>query len=124
MSTVWQQANIVNHGTRQAYRSGCRCCPCRAANAQAQAQRRADRRAGRVTRGLLVNAAWARKRLRQLAIEEVPATRIAQQLGLKNRSLRLHPSYITVWKLAKIKRVYDAYMAEGPDAPEDLNDYH
>lgn len=105
------------HGTRKAYRAGCSCCPCRAANAAYQAQRRLDRRAGRLTLGLRISPAHARKRIRQLEADDITERDLARRLGLKHHRLRLHPSAITVRKHLRIILEYRRLNGEGPDVP-------
>lgn len=108
---------MTPHGTRKTYRLGCTCTQCRAANAKAQAQRRADRRAGRWTLGLRISPSEALKRIRQLKAERVSQYLMAKQLGLHDTHLRVHPDAITVRKLLKIRKIYRFYMGEGPDLP-------
>lgn len=111
----------MTHATRAAYRGGCRCCPCRAANALAQAKRRADRRLGRVTLGQRISPALTKRRLRQLEADGITEREMARRLGLKSTRLRLHPDAITVRKHLRIAREHRVLTAEGPDAPLNLH---
>lgn len=107
------------HGTRKAYRAGCSCCPCRAANAAAEAARRL-----RLLRGsadAFDRALEARRRVRQLEIEGYPKSRIAKLAGWTDgrgyhvnfrRGQRIRRS-----TFARILRVARYAMLEGLDTP-------
>lgn len=116
-----EHARAMIHGTRRTYRLGCHCCPCRAANAAYEAQRVRDRLHGRQTLGQRVSPVLARKRVKQLQVEQVSAREIARRLGLKNDAIRVHPDGITVRKLGRILRLYNQLMAEDPDLPMDAS---
>lgn len=112
------------HGTRKTYQAGCRCCPCRAANAQYEAARAADKAAGRQRLGCIIPAAEARKRVNQMKSEKISGRAINRQNGLKDHALVLHPSGITVRKLLRIRRIYRLHMTgEGPDVPLSYSSY-
>lgn len=70
------------HGTRARFRKGCRCRPCRAANAAYEALR--VRRKLWAKPGEGTPREWAveaRRRVRQLEIEGYPKSRIAKMAG-------------------------------------------
>ena len=106
---------MPEHGTRRQYRQGCHCLPCRAANARYEQERARDKAKGIPRLGTLISAKEARKRIQQLTVEHVP---VASRLGLKHHLVRLHPSgQMTYGKWQRIRQLYDALMAEGPDEP-------
>lgn len=99
------------HGTRHQYRRGCKCLPCRAANAQYVAGYREDRRAGKMRLGARVSPQEARKRVEQMLIERV---KVWEALGItrERQDRRLCPKAITIRKLLKIRRLYRLTMLE------------
>src|SRR4051812_7466936 len=101
----------MTHGTRVAYQTGCRCLPCRLANAEYMASYRQRLRAGAVLLGAKVASAAARRLLDQLRREGIPKAHIAQALGLRSPVVRVH-AQITVRKFMKIKRVHRSYLSE------------
>ena len=111
-----------SHGTRGAYQRGCRCRPCRAAEARYRSTLRATHRKGLTPLGSLVSAKAARKKVNALLIERFTRAEIARRLGLRSAKLRLSPDAITARKAIQIHKLHAAVMAEGPDVP--LNECH
>lgn len=70
----------MSHGTRAEYRQGCRCLPCRRANALYAAQRYASRRRG--AHGALVDARDARRHLRKLGKRGIGKRQASRLSGL------------------------------------------
>lgn len=68
------------HGTRIRYSGGCRCLPCRAANANYETARAAARRAGQSNR--IVHASPARRHLRSLSRSGVGYKTVARIAGV------------------------------------------
>ena len=107
----------ARHGTRACYQqSGCRCTPCRAANAAYEAQRAADKAAGKIRLGMIVNGAEAMKRIKQLKAEKISGRALNRLHGLKNHAFVLHDGGITLRKLYRIRRTYRLFMLENRDA--------
>lgn len=101
------------------YRSGCRCLPCRAANADYERHRLLAHQRGRPLLGTLVPAADAARKVRQLQIEGITKAAIARALGLKHPILQLHtgPDAKATRRLVlKIQRFWRLKMAEGPNS--------
>lgn len=104
------------HGTRAAYKAGCVCVRCRAANTTYQVRRRLRRlRAGD-------SRAWAleaRRRVRQLEREGYTKTRIARLCGFANPrgyQVTFKPGQRIRWgTLRRILRVARFAMLEGVD---------
>jgi hypothetical protein len=105
----------MTHGIRQTYRAGCRCCPCRAANAAYELDRARDHATGRLRLGSVINPAEAVKRIRQMKAEKISGRAVNRLSGLKDHPLVLHPSGITVRKLLRIRRLYRLHMLENRD---------
>lgn len=112
-------AMALTHGTRACYqRMGCRCLPCKAANARYEAARAKDKAAGKQRLGAIISPSEAMKRVKQMKAERISGRAINRQNGLKDHALVLHPSGITVRKLLRIRRIYRLHMTgEGPDQP-------
>jgi len=100
------------HGQRRTYQAGCRCLPCKAANARAEANRRAAHRQGRRPLGSKTSPVEAARLVRVLLRERYTRRQIAQALGLKSGRLRLHPEAITVAKYLRLKRFYRQAMGD------------
>lgn len=112
----------VQHGTRSTYqRLGCRCVPCKAANAHYVAAWTRDHAAGTVRLGSIISPAEALKRIRQMKAEKISGRAINRQNGLKDHALVLHPSGITVRKLLRIRRIYRLHMLENRDRPTETS---
>lgn len=106
----------MTHGTRQAYKAGCRCMPCRAAEASYRAHLRARHAAGKPILGARVSAAETWKRIRQLRPELGSNDAIAAALGLRKPSLSLHTgpdAMTTVRTLLRIKRLHRLVFTGG-----------
>lgn len=103
------------HGTRPTYQRGCRCCPCRAANAAYVAQWAKDTAAGKVRLGSIIAPGEAQKRIRQMKAEHLSGRAIIRLSGLKDHALVLHPNGITVRKLLRIRRLYRLHLLENRD---------
>lgn len=108
---------MPSHGSRGAYQDGCRCVPCRAAEARYRSKLRATHRRGLKPLGSVISAKEAQRKVKALLIERFTRAEIARRLGLKSAKLRLHPDAITVAKAVRINRLHAAVMAEGPDTP-------
>lgn len=74
------------HGTRANYLTGCRCVPCRSANACYEAQRASARAQGRAD--LLVDAAAARRQLCALAAAGIGHRRAAHLAGVATKTVK------------------------------------
>lgn len=74
------------HGTRQNYRAGCRCVPCRSANACYEAQRARAKAKGDMCTAL-VDAAPARAKLLELASAHVGYRQAAKLAGVGHRTV-------------------------------------
>lgn len=94
------------HGTRAAYRAGCSCVPCRAAEAAYRASIRQQHRQGRPPLGARISAVEARRLIRSLKAEHFTERQIAQEAcGERYRNpLLQRPAALTVRRLLQIKR--------------------
>jgi hypothetical protein len=106
-----------SHGTRARYRHGCRCLPCKAANARALTDWRRARKAGRVPLGALVPAVEAHRIIKVLRAEWQTKAALARDLGRHHDLARLsQQDMITVRMLLRIRYLYRVRMLEpGPD---------
>lgn len=100
------------HGTRVCYTSGCRCAPCRRANAQYFVEWRQKKRHGTIILGAVRSSTDAQRLLEKLYREHVTKSRINHELGLRSTQLKVRPR-ITVRKHLRIQRVYQRFMAGG-----------
>jgi hypothetical protein len=75
----------VQHGSRGAYQAGCRCCPCRAANARYEQQRARER--AKCMAGV-VDATPARRHLRRLQRRGIGKRQVARLTGLSLATVR------------------------------------
>lgn len=110
-----------SHGQRRTYQAGCRCLPCRAAEAAYRARLRGAQARGLPTLGMLVSPKQAARRIRQLKGEGYTAARIAQMAGWKDRHVRLDRGLrIRLGTWLRIRRVARFAMLEGEALPDDL----
>ena len=96
---------LPDHGTRRRYKLGCRCLPCRAANATyvaawARGEHRAHAR---------VSAAPAKRRIQQMQIEGFTLAQIAADLGVSQ--LRPLGAFVTRKRAAEIEALYQRRVA-------------
>ncbi len=94
------------HGTRASYRAGCRCTPCKAANATYQAIRRARLARSKRLLGQRVPAAPAWRLVAALIREGFTRGQIAQLMGCRRPILELNPETVELASLAKLKQIY------------------
>lgn len=104
---------MIEHGRLAGYKAGCKCLPCRCANADYEARRR--RQAG-TAQGRAIEA---RRRVRQLEREGYTKARIALLCGWTD-GRAYHVTFrpgqvIRRSTLAKIRRVARFAMLEGVD---------
>ncbi len=105
----------INHGTRGRYQNtGCRCLPCRAANATYIARYRSLRSAGKRPLGATIEPDAAMRLLEHLYREGIRRKVIAHGLGLRSHALRVHAK-ITIRKHLQIQRLHRRYMSEAPE---------
>lgn len=97
------------HGTRTTYRTGCRCLPCKAANAIYEHTRRQRWRDQHPPLGHRISAAQTAKQIQALLIERCTHAQIARALGRRTRTFRL-PDRITLRTALKVRRLYRALM--------------
>lgn len=103
----------MTHGTRQTYRTGCHCTPCRAANAAYIAHLRQLHAVGRKPLGALLSGAEAQRYIKALRIERFSRAEIARRLGLKSPKLRLDTPRLRYRSVLRLRRLYRENMAEG-----------
>ena len=114
----------MTHGTRPTYRTGCRCTPCRAANAAYWRAWHAAHHTGRPRLGARVSAVEAQRLIRLLLIEW-RAQRGAKGLLSAARGLRRHlarlrqQDRVTLRTELKIRQFYRARMLANPDRRRD-----
>jgi hypothetical protein len=101
------------HGTRGTYKAGCRCTPCRAANAAYWSAWRAQRLTGRAPLGSLVSAVEAQRLIRQLLGERFAKTTLARALGQASHLRRLQTAeLITLRTALRVRRFYRLAVGE------------
>lgn len=106
------------HGTRKQYQAGCRCCPCKAAEARYRASLRLIHARGRIPLGAHVSAAETWRLIEKLLIERFTRAEIARQLGLKRGRLELHTDVVTFRNQLSVRRFYrQRVLGEGPEQP-------
>lgn len=107
------------HGTRSTYqRLGCRCVPCKAAEACYRSSLRGRKARGLPLLGALVSAVEARRRIRQLKREGYSKRRIAHMAGWKNGHIQVGGRpLMRLRTLARVRRVAVFAMLEGADEP-------
>jgi hypothetical protein len=116
-------AGVPDPGSRSRYQAGCRCLPCRAANACYMAQLRGRQARGLPTLGQLISPTDAARRVRQLKREGYTETRIAQMAGWRDRHLQfIGRTRIRLRTYLRIRRVAQFAMLEGHDVPPLPND--
>lgn len=117
------------HGTRNEYRAGCRCTPCRAANAEYWQRWYLAHKAQKPLLGSRVRAVEAQRLLRLILRERYQKGRLAQALGRHHDLARLsQQSMISLRTFLKVRRFYRTYVldpearthADDPDAPDCL----
>lgn len=101
--------------SRARYTSGCRCLPCKAANAHYISQLRKKKLKGQIVLGAIISAEESKRRLNALHREQFTQKRLAHELGLRSPQVKVH-ARITVRKHLRIQRVYQAYMSEPQDS--------
>lgn len=102
------------HGTRSCYQgTGCRCTPCRAANAEYEAAYRDRKRRGLPMLGSVVSAVETWRQLRLLTTEydtekdKVAARReVAHRLGVKDGRLRFYKRRIRLKTAMRVAAQY------------------
>lgn len=106
---------MAEHGTRARYRAGCRCLPCRAANAAYDAWLYQQHKIGKRPLGAAVPARRAWEQARRLLIEGFTPGELARLLGTVRvlRFSRQGRGRITLRTALKVQRIYRAFMAEG-----------
>lgn len=110
--------DAADHGTRARYQAGCRCTPCRAAEAVYRRQLRGRHARNLPTLGQLINPRDAARRIRQLKLEGYTETRIAQMAGWRDRHLQFRGrASIRLRTYLRIRRVARFAMLEGHDLP-------
>lgn len=77
----------VPHGTRRAYKAGCGCLLCRAAEASYRARLRRQQHAGQAPMGILVNAKEAGAIVRAMLTERYTQQQIARTSGIHRHTL-------------------------------------
>lgn len=103
-----EQADALLHGCRSTYQGGCRCTPCRAANAQYMATLRTRQAHGQAPLGTLVNAKEAGAHVRAILIERYSKRELLKQTGLERHTLpRLNAT--TRCRLKTVLRLRRAY---------------
>lgn len=102
----------VQHGTRPSYQAGCRCTPCRAANAHYEAAYRDRKRRGLPMLGSVVSAVETWRQLRLLTTEYETEAALAQRLGYRDRKLRLG-SRITLRTARRVQQRYQLDILSG-----------
>lgn len=107
---------VAEHGTRNTYRSGCRCLPCKAANARYWSWWHQRRQAGHCPLGARIPAKVAQRRVAALLLERYRKAQLARLLGLRRFRPELHPEVITVRTHLKIQRLHRLLLSEAaPD---------
>lgn len=105
-------ALLADHGTLKRYK-GCRCTPCRKANAKYEQKRAKQHIMGKPPLGSLVSATEARRLVRRLEAEHISQKAIAQEgCGLRLSSLRLDTEVITLRRHLQIRRYARMKLAE------------
>jgi hypothetical protein len=110
----------TTHGTRATYRTGCRCTPCRAANAGYWRTWRTASQTGRPRLGARVSAVEAQRLIRLLLIEWRALRRaksaLSEALGLQHNLPRLtEQDQITLRTELRIRQFYRSRMLADPD---------
>jgi hypothetical protein len=96
-----------HHGERRAYQLGCRCSPCRSANAAYQATFRQARCAGRPLLGAHVPAARTHKLMLVLRIEQLTNGDVARLLGWHGNYGRIyHAATVSLRTHLRVQRLY------------------
>jgi hypothetical protein len=110
----------MTHGTRATYRTGCRCTPCRAANATYWRAWHVAHQTGRPRLGARVSAVEAQRLIRLLLIEWRAQHRaksaLSEALGLQRNLPRLREQdRITLRTELRIRQFYRSRMLADPD---------
>jgi hypothetical protein len=110
----------MTHGTRATYRTGCRCTPCRAANAGYWRAWWTATQTGQRPLGARVSAVEAQRLIRLLLIEWRTLRRaksaLSDALGLQHNLPRLtEQDQITLRTELKVRRFYRSRVLEHPD---------
>lgn len=100
----------MTHGTRKAYKLGCRCLLCKAANADYQRQLYAASKQGKPPLGSYVPASEVWRRIKQLKAERVSRALLAKQRGLKRAKLDVHPERVRLKTLLRFRRWTREYL--------------
>lgn len=101
-----------SHGTRTRYQRGCRCLPCRSANATYEAEYRDRKRRGLPLPGALVRAVDTWRYIRVLRREYDTESSLAHRLGYADRHIQIGRVLIRHETAAKIRRIYDIDIME------------
>ena len=111
----------MTHGTRPTYQAGCRCEPCKQAEAVYRARLRACHRAGRLPLGHYLPATEAACLVQAFLRERFMKGQLAPRLGLERHTLCLAArQMIRLKTLLKLRRGYrilltDTVFREGPN---------
>lgn len=119
-----RQTDPQPHGTRACYQNhGCRCTPCKAANADYEAQRVKDKAAGQQRLDAICTpqaAARAVQQVKSMRAEKITGRAINRLDGLKDHALVVQPSGKMRWrKVLRIQRRYRLQMQEDRDRPDE-----
>lgn len=111
----------VVHGTRAAYKRGCACLPCRAANAAYVQHYRRTTTTGKRLLGSRIPAARTHILMRALRAE-MSRAELARRLGwhANNYARVQHAATVTLRQALKVLRLYRAMQGE-PDRPAPLD---
>lgn len=96
------------HGVRWTYQQGCKCVPCRAAEARYRSELRKRHAKGLPILGSILPAADAARMVRSIQIEGYRRRQLAEQAGLHRNTLPgLKPSQLVQLRtILRVKRAY------------------
>ena len=100
----------AEHGLRVVYQRGCRCLPCRAAEARYRATLRRQDLRGEVPLGRTVPAGLLWRRVRTLILEGLSEEAICRALGVK--ALHFGQDRVTVGSQLRVERLYRRVVGE------------
>ncbi len=105
----------MTHGARKAYQAGCRCLPCRSANAAYQNCYRAKLRDGRPVLGKKQNGHETAIKLRYLIGEGYSPGVLMSLIGLRRRTFyeHIHSYPVTLRVAFKVQRFWRQQQIEG-----------